>query len=58
MQEEIFGPVIAFCKAKDTDHLFKIANNTEYGLTGAFISNNRENIERALRRIPCGKFIY
>ena len=54
MQDEIFGPIIAFCKARDTDHLFEIANNTEYGLTGAFISNNREHIERAQKEFHVG----
>jgi len=54
MQEEIFGPVIAFCKAENIDHLLEIANNTEYGLTGAFISKNREHIERARKEFHVG----
>jgi 1-pyrroline-5-carboxylate dehydrogenase len=54
MQEEIFGPVISFCKARDLDHLLEIANNTVYGLTGAFISNNREHIERAHKEFHVG----
>lgn len=47
MQEEIFGPVVGFAKAKDFDELLEIANNTEYGLTGAVISNNRGHLNRA-----------
>ena len=47
MQEEIFGPVVAFCKARDFEHAIEIANNTEYGLTGAVITNNRLHIEKA-----------
>jgi len=47
MQEEIFGPVVAFAKAKDFDEALEIANNTEYGLTGAVISKNRAHIEQA-----------
>ncbi|WP_174614401.1 L-glutamate gamma-semialdehyde dehydrogenase [Virgibacillus ihumii] len=47
MQEEIFGPVVAFAKAKDFDELLEIANNTDYGLTGAVISNNRKHLNRA-----------
>ncbi|WP_102274033.1 L-glutamate gamma-semialdehyde dehydrogenase, partial [Cytobacillus massiliigabonensis] len=35
MKEEIFGPIVGFTKAKDFDHAIEIANNTEYGLTGA-----------------------
>src|SRR5579884_3117637 len=34
-QEEIFGPVLAVIKARDYDHALEIANNTEFGLTGA-----------------------
>lgn len=47
MQEEIFGPIVAFSKAKDFDEALAIANNTEYGLTGAVISNNEAHIEQA-----------
>lgn len=47
MKEEIFGPVVAFCKANDFQHAIAIANNTEYGLTGAVLTNNREHIEIA-----------
>ncbi|UFU00284.1 L-glutamate gamma-semialdehyde dehydrogenase [Radiobacillus kanasensis] len=47
MQEEIFGPVLAFSKAKDFDEALEIANNTEYGLTGAVITKNRDHIEKA-----------
>ena len=47
MQEEIFGPIVAIAKAKDFEEGLAIANNTEYGLTGAVISTNREHIERA-----------
>lgn len=54
MQEEIFGPVVAFCKAKDFDEALEIANNTEYALTGSLISNNREHIARARRDFQVG----
>ena len=47
MKEEICGPIIAFCKARDLDQLLEIANSTEYGLTGTFFSSNHKHIERA-----------
>ncbi|WP_397539741.1 L-glutamate gamma-semialdehyde dehydrogenase [Rummeliibacillus pycnus] len=47
MQEEIFGPIVAISKAKDFDEAIEVANNTEYGLTGAVISTNRDHIEKA-----------
>jgi 1-pyrroline-5-carboxylate dehydrogenase len=58
MQEEIFGPVLAFCKARDFDHMMEIANNTDYGLTGALISNNREHIERAREEFHVGNLYF
>ena len=36
-QEEIFGPVLAIIKAKDMDEALKIANGTEYALTGGLV---------------------
>lgn len=54
MQEEIFGPVVAFTPAKDFDHALDIANNTEYGLTGSVITNNRAHIEKAKRDFHVG----
>ena len=46
-QEEIFGPVLAIIKAKDYDDALRIANNTQYGLTGAVFTENEEKLERA-----------
>src|SRR5215467_598644 len=46
-QEEIFGPVLAVIKAKDFDQALEIANNTEFGLTGAVYSRSKEKLERA-----------
>jgi 1-pyrroline-5-carboxylate dehydrogenase len=57
-QEEIFGPVLALLKARDYDHALEIANNTEYGLTGAVYSNNREHIERARRDFHVGNLYF
>jgi 1-pyrroline-5-carboxylate dehydrogenase len=54
MQEEIFGPVLTICKGRDFDHLMTVANNTEYGLTGAFLSKNREHLERARNEFHVG----
>ncbi|HEX6134954.1 MAG TPA: L-glutamate gamma-semialdehyde dehydrogenase [Longimicrobiales bacterium] len=46
-QEEIFGPVLAFIRARDFEHALEIANATEFGLTGALYSNERERLDRA-----------
>ncbi|MDN9010751.1 L-glutamate gamma-semialdehyde dehydrogenase [Brevibacillus laterosporus] len=58
MQEEIFGPFVAFCKAKDFDHALEIANNTEYGLTGSVISRNRAHLERAREEFHVGNLYF
>ena len=53
-QEEIFGPVLAVIKARDYDDALAIANDTEYGLTGAVYTRNRQKIERAKREFHVG----
>lgn len=58
MQEEIFGPVLAVTKAKDFDEAIDIANNTVYGLTGAVISNNRFNLEKAREDFHVGNLYF
>jgi len=54
MQEEIFGPVLAVCKAKDFDHALDIANNTIYGLTGAVYTRSAKKLARARQEFHCG----
>ncbi len=53
-QEEIFGPVLAVIKCRDFEEGLKIANGTQYGLTGALFSQDRERLERARREFHVG----
>lgn len=53
-QEEIFGPVLAVIKARDYEDALAIANNTDYGLTGAVFTKNPAKIERAKRDFHVG----
>jgi 1-pyrroline-5-carboxylate dehydrogenase len=53
-QEEIFGPVLAVIKANDYDDALRIANDTQFGLTGAVYSTDEEKIERARREFHVG----
>lgn len=53
-QEEIFGPVLAVIKARDFEDALEIANNTEYGLTGAIYTSSADKIERAKRDFHVG----
>ena len=53
-QEEIFGPVNALIKVNSFEEGIEVANGTIYGLTGAFISGNREHIEIARQKLHTG----
>ena len=57
-QEEIFGPVLAVIKAKDFDEALEIANNTEYGLTGAVYTKNRQKLDRAAEEFFTGNLYF
>jgi 1-pyrroline-5-carboxylate dehydrogenase len=46
-QEEIFGPVLVVAKASDFDHALQMANDSQYGLTGAIYSNNAAHVAKA-----------
>ena len=48
-QEEIFGPVLAVIRADGFDEALSIANNTEFGLTGAVYTKSGRNRKKAER---------
>jgi 1-pyrroline-5-carboxylate dehydrogenase len=45
--EEIFGPVLAIIKADSWQHAMEIANNTEFGLTGAVYTGSQAHLDEA-----------
>jgi 1-pyrroline-5-carboxylate dehydrogenase len=53
-QEEIFAPVLAVIKARDYSHALDIANDTEFGLTGAVYSTSQARLERAKKEFHVG----
>lgn len=53
-QEEIFGPVLAVIKSRSFEEALRIANNTEFGLTGAVFTYNRDKIDRAKAQFHVG----
>jgi 1-pyrroline-5-carboxylate dehydrogenase len=57
-QEEIFGPVLAIVKARDFDDALAIANNTEFGLTGAVYSRDDAKLERAREQFHVGNLYF
>jgi 1-pyrroline-5-carboxylate dehydrogenase len=57
-QEEIFGPVLAVIKARNFEDALAIANNTEFGLTGAVYSTSRDKLERARTDFHVGNLYF
>ncbi len=53
-QEEIFGPVLTVIRSSGLDDALRIANGTEYGLTGAIYSHSRETLDRAREEFHVG----
>jgi 1-pyrroline-5-carboxylate dehydrogenase len=53
-QEEIFGPVLALIKVESYEEGLAVANNTEYGLTGAIYTSDRDRLEHAASEFHVG----
>ena len=53
-REEIFGPVLTVLRARDLDHALELANDTEYALTGGFLSRSPANIARVTAELRAG----
>jgi acyl-CoA reductase-like NAD-dependent aldehyde dehydrogenase len=54
MREESFGPVIGIMEAADDDDAVRLMNDTEYGLTAAVYTPDRDRAERILSRVDAG----
>ncbi len=52
--EEIFGPVLAAIRARDSEDAIRIANSTDYGLTGSYFSRDPERIANAKDQLHVG----
>jgi len=57
-REEIFGPVLAVTKARNFEHALELANDSEYGLTGAVFSNDPEHLRQARERFHVGNLYF
>ena len=53
-QEEIFGPVLAVTRARSFEHALELANDSEYGLTGAAYTSDPAKIRAAADRFHVG----
>jgi 1-pyrroline-5-carboxylate dehydrogenase len=56
--EEIFGPVLSVLKARDFDHALKIANKSDYGLTGGVFSQNERRLQKARDDFQVGNLYF
>ena len=52
--EEIFGPVASITIAEDAEHAIKLANTSEYGLSGNLWTSDTEKARAMARRLETG----
>ncbi|MGB7264399.1 MAG: L-glutamate gamma-semialdehyde dehydrogenase [Terracidiphilus sp.] len=57
-QEEIFGPVLAVIKVANFDEGLRVANNTEYGLTGSLYTSDPEKKAAARSAFHVGNLYF
>ena len=54
-QEEVFGPVLAVLRYRDDDDAVRIANNSQYGLSGAVWGTDVDRAVAVARRVRTGQ---
>jgi aldehyde dehydrogenase (NAD+) len=54
-QEEIFGPVLVIIPYKDEEDALRIANDSQYGLSGFVVSKDVERARKLAKRIRTGQ---
>jgi 1-pyrroline-5-carboxylate dehydrogenase len=57
-QEEIFGPILSVIRSSSFDDALRIANNTEFGLTGSIYSSDRAKLDRARQEFHVGNLYF
>lgn len=57
-QEEIFGPILALIQVDSFEQGLQVANNTEYGLTGAIFTSDRAKLDHARREYHVGNLYF
>ncbi|MBD8880855.1 aldehyde dehydrogenase family protein [Rhodanobacter sp. 7MK24] len=53
-RDEIFGPIAPIIKVRDEDEAVAVANDTEYGLSSAIVTQELARAERLAQRIEAG----
>ncbi len=54
MKEESFGPIIGIMKVKNDDEAIQLMADTEYGLTAAIYSSDKQRAEKMIRQFNTG----
>lgn len=54
-QEEIFGPVLVIIPYKDEEDAIRIANDSQYGLSGFVVSKDLDRARKVAKRIRTGQ---
>jgi acyl-CoA reductase-like NAD-dependent aldehyde dehydrogenase len=54
MKEESFGPIIGIMKVKDDEEAIRLMDDTEYGLTAAIYSSDKQRAEQMIRQFNTG----
>ncbi|HUW65794.1 MAG TPA: L-glutamate gamma-semialdehyde dehydrogenase [Spirochaetia bacterium] len=57
-RDEIFGPVLSVMRAASFADALRLANDTEYALTGGVYSNNRAHLETAREKFHVGNLYF
>lgn len=55
VQKEVFGPVLPVITFKDLDEAIELANDSEYGLTSSFYSQNLDLAMRVCKELKVGE---
>jgi len=53
-REEVFGPVVSLIRARDEDHAIELANDTEFGLSAALVTQRLSSIAKFVERVQAG----
>ncbi|WP_430318619.1 NAD-dependent succinate-semialdehyde dehydrogenase [Pseudomonas nitroreducens] len=53
-KKEIFGPVASLIVARDAEHALELANDSEFGLSGAIWTADKAKAQRMARRLVSG----
>jgi aldehyde dehydrogenase (NAD+) len=53
-REEVFGPVVGLLRARDEEHAIELANDTEFGLSAAIVTQNLRSVATFVERSQAG----